>query len=309
MAPQITVIIPNYNHAPYLEQRIESVLNQTLQDFEIIILDDCSTDNSKDIIERYSNHPKVRLVLYNELNSGSTFKQWDKGIEQAAGRWIWVAESDDWCEPTFLEEVLPDPTDPGSQDIVLSYCGSVMYRNNDILHYPSIKYMVQVLDGGSYVRANMTEGNAIYNASSCIFRREAYLRCPSNEQYVFSGDWFIWINIALQGSVKVSGKCLNYFRKHSGDVSGRSRVNGTSHLEYLIIQKYLLDKELINRNEFEGNLFNKYVALKYQLSKEKYPTVYEAYNQAIGLALAKRSKYEITRISKRILGLLLKPFR
>jgi glycosyltransferase involved in cell wall biosynthesis len=119
MTPLLAVIIPNYNHAPYLEQRIESVLKQTFQDMEVIILDDCSTDNSKNIIERYRNHPKVSTVLYNKVNSGNTFKQWKKGIEQARGTWIWIAESDDWCEPTFLEEVLPDPRDPNSHDIVL----------------------------------------------------------------------------------------------------------------------------------------------------------------------------------------------
>ena len=57
--PFISIIIPNYNHAPYLTERIESVLNQTYQNFEVIILDDCSTDNSREIIEKYANNPKV----------------------------------------------------------------------------------------------------------------------------------------------------------------------------------------------------------------------------------------------------------
>ena len=51
--PQVSVIVPNYNHAPYLRQRLDSIFNQNFQDFEVIILDDCSTDNSKEIIEEY----------------------------------------------------------------------------------------------------------------------------------------------------------------------------------------------------------------------------------------------------------------
>src|SRR5207342_2166753 len=79
--PEVSVIIPNYNHAVYLEQRIESVLNQTFQDFELIILDDCSPDNSRDVIDQYRVNSKVSHIVYNSINSGSTFKQWQKGIE------------------------------------------------------------------------------------------------------------------------------------------------------------------------------------------------------------------------------------
>lgn len=76
--PTVSVIVPNYCHAPYLEQRIESILQQTFQDFELILLDDCSTDGSREILERYRNHPKVSGIFYNERNSGSPFKQWKK---------------------------------------------------------------------------------------------------------------------------------------------------------------------------------------------------------------------------------------
>ena len=67
--PKVSVVIPNYNHARYLRQRIESVLGQRFQDSEVILMDDCSTDES-----RYANEPRVR-VEFNENNSGSTFKQ------------------------------------------------------------------------------------------------------------------------------------------------------------------------------------------------------------------------------------------
>ncbi len=82
----ISVIIPNYNHAFYLEQRIESILSQNFKDFEVIILDDKSTDNSKEIIEKYRNHPPhISTIIYNEANSGSTFIQWNKGVSLSKG--------------------------------------------------------------------------------------------------------------------------------------------------------------------------------------------------------------------------------
>src|SRR6187549_2432119 len=94
----VSVIIPNYNHAKFLRQRLESVLNQSFRDFEVIILDDCSTDESFQVIEDYRAHPKVSHIVFNKENTGSTFIQWKKGIELAKGEWIWIAESDDWCE-------------------------------------------------------------------------------------------------------------------------------------------------------------------------------------------------------------------
>ena len=101
------IIIPNYNHSPYLDHRIKSVLCQTYRDYEVIILDDCSTDSSVEIIERYRNHPKVSQIIINSENSGSTFKQWNKGVKLAKGEYIWFAESDDYAELTFLEELVP----------------------------------------------------------------------------------------------------------------------------------------------------------------------------------------------------------
>ena len=103
--PEISVIVPNYNHARFLRQRIDSILNQTYQDFELILLDDCSTDNSRGVLESYSDNPHVTHIVYNERNSGSAFMQWDKGIQLSQGNWIWIAESDDWAEPDFLKRM------------------------------------------------------------------------------------------------------------------------------------------------------------------------------------------------------------
>jgi glycosyltransferase involved in cell wall biosynthesis len=303
MRPLLSVVIPNYNHAPFLKQRIESVLYQTFQDFEVIILDDCSTDHSRDIIERYRQHPKVSTVIFNDLNSGNTFKQWAKGIEQARGEWIWIAESDDWCEPTFLEEVLPNQENPDSEHIVLSYCGSVMFRDNNILSYPAIKYVNQILEGDAYVKMYMTRANSLINASSCIFRREAYSNSPTNNQFILCGDWFTWINIALQGSVKVSGRCLNYFRKHSGDISGISHNNGTFHLEYLVIQNFLLDKNIIKPKEFENNLLKNYSMIKKIVRKNDTNKVIIEYNNYLSyfkifLFFIKKYIYKLNYIYK-----------
>src|SRR4028118_771471 len=106
--PKVNVIIPNYNHAAYLIKRIESVLNQSFQDFEIILMDDSSTDNSLTIINQYSNHPKISKVIVNQHNSGNTFKQWQKGIKETTGEYVWIAESDDFADEMLLETLVKE---------------------------------------------------------------------------------------------------------------------------------------------------------------------------------------------------------
>ena len=83
MNPLVSVIIPNYNHARYLKQRLDSVFNQTYQNFEVIFLDDCSTDNSLEIIEQYKDNPHLKQVVVNETNSESLYVQWRKGLGHA----------------------------------------------------------------------------------------------------------------------------------------------------------------------------------------------------------------------------------
>ena len=99
--PTVSVVVPNYNHGRFLPQRIDSILGQTFQDFELILLDDCSTDNSRMILSSYAGDPRVRIE-FNSANSGSPFKQWNKGVRLARGEYVWIAESDDYAEPRFL---------------------------------------------------------------------------------------------------------------------------------------------------------------------------------------------------------------
>jgi glycosyltransferase involved in cell wall biosynthesis len=89
---KVSVVVPNYNHARFLRKRVDSILGQTFQDFELILLDDCSTDDSRSVLSKYADDPRVRIE-FNEVNSGSTFKQWNKGVWLAHGEYVWIAES------------------------------------------------------------------------------------------------------------------------------------------------------------------------------------------------------------------------
>src|SRR5882757_9671482 len=103
--PAVSVIVPNYNHARFLRRRIDTILGQTFLDFELILLDDCSTDNSRDILTAYADDSRVRIE-FNATNSGSTFKQWNKGVRLAQGKYVWIAESDDYADERLLEKLV-----------------------------------------------------------------------------------------------------------------------------------------------------------------------------------------------------------
>src|ERR1700735_1956185 len=119
--PQVSVIVPNYNHARFLQKRIESVLRQTFQDFDLILLDDSSTDDSRSILSSYARDPRV-TIEFNEANSGSTFRQWNKGVRLARGKYVWIAESDDYADERFLERLTA--VLEGDAKIAFAYCRS-----------------------------------------------------------------------------------------------------------------------------------------------------------------------------------------
>ena len=116
MKEKISVIIPNYNYEQYIIERIDSVLAQTVPISELIILDDASTDNSVLVIEEKikqikKEYPDIRVsFLKNSSNSGGlVFSQWQKGLKEATGDYIWIAEADDSHPALFLSPYVRIP--------------------------------------------------------------------------------------------------------------------------------------------------------------------------------------------------------
>ena len=161
--PLVSVIIPNYNHAKYLDQRIQTVLGQTYQNFEVIILDDCSTDNSLEVIEKYKTNSHISQIVVNEKNSGNTFLQWDKGIHLAQGDLIWVAESDDYCELNFLDELVKAYN--RDEHTVLAYSTLTLVDESGNVTYRPKCFENQSFSAHQYLRKYLSLANFIRNAS------------------------------------------------------------------------------------------------------------------------------------------------
>lgn len=99
--PIVSVIVPNYNYSRYLNSRIDSILAQTFSDYELILLDDASTDDSAQVLEQYRDNEHVTHLIVNEKNSGSPFVQWKRGMELARGKYIWIAKVTTSRRPNF----------------------------------------------------------------------------------------------------------------------------------------------------------------------------------------------------------------
>lgn len=223
--PRVSVIVPNYNHEQFLKLRIDSILNQTYQDFEIIILDDCSTDGSRDVIEQYRTHPKVSRVVYNGQNSGSTFKQWQIGISLAVGDWLWIAESDDHAKPDFLKSLLKLTEQYNNVGIAFSNSYKIDHdeQKEELQEYMTSSFT----DGVTEVRERLCHYNIITNASSCIIKRDTAVNAVKDlEKYKACGDWIFYTRILQHTNLAYSPLKLNYYRWHQNSVSYSASKSG-----------------------------------------------------------------------------------
>lgn len=240
--PVVSIIVPNYNHSKFLEQRLASIFNQTYQAFEVIILDDCSTDNSRDIIERYRSNPKVSNIIYNEVNSGSPFKQWYKGIQLAKGEYVWIAESDDTCEFCFLETLMMRINK--INNCVLAYCRTNDIDNDGIIisKKRSVK-RYKIFSGTSFVVNKLLFGNCVYNASCAVFKRTSALSIP--DRWINSrgaGDYYFWVLLSKSGNVYSLYQTLAYRRIHDANVTHKASSSGCNLKDERIIVDYIYNQ-------------------------------------------------------------------
>jgi glycosyltransferase involved in cell wall biosynthesis len=247
----VSVIIPNYNHEAYLAQRIESVLNQTYPDFEVILLDDCSTDNSREILQHYRNHHKVSHILFNEANSGSPFKQWVKGVALAKGEFIWLAESDDYAAPTFLEETMNSFEENPTLDVVFVGTTNVDENNQPIPRLTRIqKYKQQLLrrnfvkSGKDFLEDFMPDFCVIRNMSCAVVKKHVFTSLAwKATSFKTIGDFYFWVVLCLENrNFAYLSQPLNYMRSHSGNVRQSEQKKSFKEREYQRIHQLVIGK-------------------------------------------------------------------
>jgi glycosyltransferase involved in cell wall biosynthesis len=249
--PKVSVVIPSYNHARFLRRRVQGVLRQTFQDFELILLDDCSVDQSRSILSEYTSEPRVRLEL-NEVNSGSSFRQWNKGVSLARGKYVWIAESDDAAEPNLLQYLVAILE--GNPKVAFAYCRSQCVSADDhVLGFADTIYFPRFdahrwttdfcADGTEECRTHLVRYNTVPNASAVLFRKIIYAQVGgADESLRLCGDWKLWASMALVGDVAYIANPLNYFRIHGSSVTSTVDQAQVHVLEWLRVIRWILER-------------------------------------------------------------------
>jgi len=231
--PSVSIVVPNFNYAQYLKQRLDSILAQTLPPREILFLDDASTDESIMVAERALQGSGINWrVVRNERNSGNVFAQWRKGAELVSSDLVWIAEADDWADSRFLETAAKAFQ---RSDVVLSMTQSQQANGDgaitarDYLDYltdisPTKWLSSFVGDGSAEVRAGLAVKNTIPNVSAVLFKRSVLVDVLRQHErdissYRVAGDWCVYVNMLRHGSLAFAPEALNIHRRHSQGVT------------------------------------------------------------------------------------------
>lgn len=240
---KVSVVVPNYNYAQFMYQRIYSILNQDYKIYELIILDDKSSDDSIKVIEKIISSIKKYVnvkSLYNENNSGSAFKQWKKGFKECSGDYVWIAEADDYCESNLIKNLVRPLK---NKNIMISYCDTAFIDINGNITAKSVKNDIDIQHTNhwkhNYVNNGLDEinkysflNNTIANVSSCIIKNGNYdeiLKMAG--KYKQAGDWLFYVEVMSMGDIAYINKPLNYYRIHGDNVS--ITMNHQRHLDEL----------------------------------------------------------------------------
>lgn len=163
--PKISVLIPTYNYAKYLDEAIQSVLNQTYQDFELIVIDNNSSDNTKFILSKYKENPKIKFII-NDKNIGMA-QNWNKCILESSGEYIKFLNADDFLEPTCLEKQVEILDSDLSISLVTSYKRLVGNKRTII----TLPFMYKV-DGFEAIKNSLEKnGNWIGEPTVVMFKK------------------------------------------------------------------------------------------------------------------------------------------
>jgi len=261
--PKVSVIVPSYNHADFLRQRLSSIYKQRYSNIEVILLDDASTDGSQDILEEYrKRHPKVTKCAFNKENSGSAFNQWQRGFELATGDLVWIAESDDYCSENFLEELAKCFM---NEAVMLAYCRSVFVEESSAKPVWSLEEYLAEVDANLWHKPFVMSAhhltnkawaikNIVPNVSSAVFRHPGKLELLGDniwKQMRICGDWIFYLHLVRGGLVAYTPKATNYYRLHENNTSRNTYSSDIYYHEHELVAKELLSLYCVDKNVLE----------------------------------------------------------
>lgn len=288
--PLVSVIVPNFNHAKYLRARLDSIYQQDYPHFEVILLDDASTDDSLDVLREFAQRHASQTSLHvNVANSGGVFHQWKKGLALARGELIWIAESDDYCEPTHLSELVHFFR---NEAVTLAFCRSEFVRGVELkTEWSTDEALVDCLgplvkqpfiqSAHRLVNHAWAKKNLVVNASSALFRHPGALPLLTDEAWTklrLCGDWIFYLHLIRGGLVGYTPKTTNYYRQHGEGTSFLVRQRDIYYQEYetvarTVLELYRLDTDILSAQH--RALYIEWCAARGSKSEAEFAALYD----------------------------------
>jgi len=263
---RVSVILPNYNNADFLHERLETIFRQIYVPFEVIIIDDASTDNSVNVIKNFmkKNGEFSCTLIENKVNKGSGYYNWLDGIKLAKGDLIWIAESDDYCDLNFLKEINKCFN---NLSVSIAYSKTIFVDSNKNEVLSMEKYLNEkwnksfVLSTISLVYEEFSYLNIIPNVSSCVFKKpddkilDKILEMIEKDNYKLVIDWIFYLLVGKCGSIAYTVETNNYYRQHKESVS--HKINKKQYIyEHGKIGEFILQNFNTNKCNIK-KLFDK----------------------------------------------------
>lgn len=212
MAPKVSVLVASYNNGRFLPACLDSLLQQSFADFEALVVDDCSTDNSLEIARMYSQRDARIRVIRTETNRGVTHTK-QVGLQAASGEYVAILDSDDLAQPARLQqqvawlEAHPDTVLVAGDYGVIDAAGKTTRRRKRVPH-----------DALS-IRWWLTFGNCLIH-STVMYRRQPALDSGGYDPYFFHGeDLDLYTKLLCRGTFAALPEIVSLWRSHRGSVT------------------------------------------------------------------------------------------
>lgn len=220
MPPRVTFVVPCFKLAQLLPDCINSILAQTFGDFEVLIMDDCSPDDTPQVAGSFKDH-RIRHIR-NEPNLGH-LRNYNKGIAMARGEYVWLISADDYLFRPYVLQRYVEVMD-ANPEVAFSFCPGIKVRNGQ--EVGTLGYSVHAkrdrIFNGRELLAKLVRENTIVAASGMVRKKFYDLVSVFPLDMPWGGDWYLWCVFALHGNVAYLAEPMVCYREH--DLSMTSKL-------------------------------------------------------------------------------------
>jgi glycosyltransferase involved in cell wall biosynthesis len=270
-SPLVSIVFTSYNHAEYLQQAVDSLLIQTYDNFELIIVDDCSNDGSQIILKNYQSDPRVKLNLL-EQNTGSYVKASNYAANLAEGDYLLFAQCDDFAHPAQLMTLVHASQQFQAAGVIWSKSNMVDLNGHvfeDDFEGREKKFrdrcQSNALLSGKEMRRFLAYSCVIPNLSAALIKKDLYLQVGKlSEKYLVASDWAFWLSLSEVTNFYYITEPLNNFRQHDTTIRNNIKIEKQIleifHIFYEHISLYRLNaNEALNLRVGAGFVWISYI--------------------------------------------------